>query len=142
MSGQHDEMDEIVRQWIEKAEHDYSAAIRLLSSDDPETPFDVICFHAQQCAEKYLKALCVFRRQTVPRSHDLLELLPILPEAIRLTLSSDEIAELNPFAVEARYPGFSENVARNDAGRAVDICGKIRSACSKYLGINRKAGRK
>lgn len=133
MIGRHSGPGHLAGQWVEQAEHDYHAAMQLLHSDDPEKPFYVICFHAQQCAEKYLKALCIFGRKPVPRSHDLLELLPLLPDAIRLSLSPEELAELNPFAVEVRYPGVSENVTREEALRAIDICGKIRSVGAEFF---------
>lgn len=130
MIGPH---SELVEQWIEKANHDYCAAVQLLRSDDHDTPYDVICFHAQQAAEKYCKATCVENQKSVPRTHDLLELLPLLPESIRSCLSPDEMAELNPFAVEVRYPGVAEQVTREDAEHALDICGRVRSACLRYL---------
>jgi HEPN domain-containing protein len=38
-------------------------------------PFDTVCFHAQQCVEKYLKSWLVFRCMNVPRSHDFVILL-------------------------------------------------------------------
>lgn len=42
-------------EWIEKAEGDISIAMREMAASEPV--WDGICFHAQQCAEKYLKAL-------------------------------------------------------------------------------------
>ncbi len=37
-----------------------------------------ICFHSQQMAEKYLKALGIERRLTMPRTHDCLNLVLLL----------------------------------------------------------------
>ena len=45
---------ELVRQWIQKAEHDLSAAQSLIVTNPNLT--DVICFHCQQVSEKYIKA--------------------------------------------------------------------------------------
>lgn len=45
-----------IRQWVEKAESDLRNAEHTLELD---CPLDTVCFHAQQCAEKYLKALLV-----------------------------------------------------------------------------------
>jgi len=50
---------DLVKLWIRKAENDLVAAEHLLTVR-PHTPYDTICFHAQQCAEKYLKAFLVF----------------------------------------------------------------------------------
>jgi HEPN domain-containing protein len=49
------EMSRQVRQWIEKAEHDLRNAEHTLTLRDEDCPFDTVCFHAQQCVEKYLK---------------------------------------------------------------------------------------
>ncbi|MBI4384722.1 MAG: HEPN domain-containing protein [Nitrospinae bacterium] len=58
MSGPPD-MVRLVRQWVEKAEHDLRNAEHALTLKD-DCPFDTACFHTQQCAEKYLKALLSF----------------------------------------------------------------------------------
>jgi len=49
-----------VRGWIEKAESDLKIAqLALLAGE--ECPSDAVVFHAQQCAEKYLKMLTRIR---------------------------------------------------------------------------------
>jgi HEPN domain-containing protein len=48
-------MDKLTAQWVEKAEADYRGMRRLVSETPP--PYDLVCFHGQQTAEKYLKAL-------------------------------------------------------------------------------------
>jgi HEPN domain len=53
------ETQELVDQWIVKAEHDLTTARHTLTLKE-ECPFHTICFHSQQCAEKYLKALLIF----------------------------------------------------------------------------------
>lgn len=60
-------------EWIEKAEGDLTIALREVNA--PEPVWDGICFHAQQCAEKYLKAL--LEEQGIPfsKTHDLVYLL-------------------------------------------------------------------
>ena len=61
------------RQWLQKAASD------LLNIDNnlraTAVPWDTICFHAQQAAEKLLKSLLVARGEIVPRTHDLSALL-------------------------------------------------------------------
>jgi len=67
-----------VSQWVEKAEHDLINArhsLRLKS----RCPFDTVCFHAQQCAEKYLKALLVYESIKFPKNHDLRIMIQLLP---------------------------------------------------------------
>lgn len=50
--------EEDFRAWIKKAEGDLKTAEHALTLKE-RCPFDTVCFHAQQCAEKYLKALLV-----------------------------------------------------------------------------------
>jgi len=68
-------------------------------------PYDTVCFHCQQAAEKFLKAYLVFRGQPPPITHDLLLLLERVrffdAEAERLR---EHLALLMPYAVEIRYP--------------------------------------
>ena len=63
----------LVRQWIRRAENDLLNVRNNLAAQ--EIPWDTICFHSQQAAEKYLKAVLVFYAQPVPRTHDLEHLL-------------------------------------------------------------------
>ena len=51
-------MNPLVDEWIAKAEGDFSTAQRELQVADMPN-YDAVCFHAQQCAEKYLKAKLV-----------------------------------------------------------------------------------
>jgi len=49
-------LTEVVREWVEKAENDLVAAVHTLTLRE-RCPSDMVCFHAQQCVEKYLKAI-------------------------------------------------------------------------------------
>ncbi|MGI4789164.1 MAG: HEPN domain-containing protein [Janthinobacterium lividum] len=44
----------ITQEWIEKAEEDWDVALLALGASQSRV-YNAICFHAQQCAEKYLK---------------------------------------------------------------------------------------
>ena len=59
--------------WLAKAEHDLLSIENNLQA--PEIPWDTICFHAQQAAEKFLKAFLVFHGLPPLRTHDLVALL-------------------------------------------------------------------
>lgn len=65
--------DEYLEQWLIKASHDLrTARNELKNSDEPEDILtDIICFHAQQAAEKYLKAFLIFSEVEFGRSHSL-----------------------------------------------------------------------
>ena len=69
---------EIAKQWLAKARNDLLNADNNLKSQ--EIPFDTVCFHCQQAAEKTLKAYLVAQGKPYPVSHDLLHVLEqILP---------------------------------------------------------------
>ena len=57
----------VLREWLVKAENDLTAASQILKMGKA-APMDTICFHAQQCLEKYIKAILVYRAD--PRSQD------------------------------------------------------------------------
>lgn len=93
--------EEAVR-WLLKAEQDLAVAVLVLQS-----PIGVnwaSCFHAQQAAEKALKALLVWQGIDFPRTHDLGRLRALLPAAISSLLDADALDDLAPWAVAGRYP--------------------------------------
>ena len=123
-------MNEVVREWITKAEGDFATATREMAS--PENPnFDAVCFHAQQCIEKYLKGLLIARGVTPPKTHDLavLERLmsPIFPT---WHWPVEELRLLTRVAVVFRYPG--ESAGREEAAVAMEVCTRMR-ACLREL---------
>jgi HEPN domain-containing protein len=74
-----------------------------------EVPWTAIAYHAQQAAEKYLKAAIIARGVRPARTHKLVELFDHL---VSLDASVPDLhAEcelLTPFASEARYPDKDE----------------------------------
>lgn len=77
------EVTEVLRIWVRKAEHDLEAADRIFS-DVEGCPFDTVCFHCQQAAEKYLKCLLTCLGIHAPRTHDL-RALAVLRSSISLS---------------------------------------------------------
>ncbi len=117
----------IAAQWVEKAEHDLRNAEHTLTLAE-DCPFDTVCFHAHQCVEKYLKAGLTAFGTEFPRTHDLTELHVLLPQAIAAAVDITDLAELNPYAVRARYPGPWEPQTREDANRAVEVARRVRES--------------
>lgn len=68
----------VVREWVAKAENDLKTAAHTLKLGK-DCPTDTVCFHAQQCVEKYLKALLVWKGIDFPKTHDLEKLIGMLP---------------------------------------------------------------
>ena len=104
-------MKPIAREWIDRAEADYAAALLLRRSRKKHTR-DLVCFHLQQCVEKYLKARLVEGDKAFPKIHDLEKLLDLVVvlepmwEAFR-----PAVAAITDYAVEARYPGRTTSPA-------------------------------
>ncbi len=111
MSGEPERL-EIVRQWVEKAEHDLLNIENNLAA--PQIPWDTVCFHAQQCAEKYLKALLILKDVEIPKTHDLRLLLQRIPSELSLGLDIGKTLQLNRYTIEARYPGDWEPITRKE----------------------------
>jgi HEPN domain-containing protein len=97
-------MKPLTQEWVEKAEGDYRVASGQWQSADPV--WDAICFHSEQCAEKYLKAWLVEQGIDFPKTHDLEALAklcaPSFGEVERLI---EGLRFLTSFAIEIRYPG-------------------------------------
>src|SRR5262245_57494710 len=125
-------MKRMTREWIRKAEDDHRAAVRLASAPDPL--HDQVCFHCQQVAEKYLKALLEELTVTIPKTHDLEDLLNrLLPHHSSLSGHRRGLRFLTPFAIDPRYPLF--RTTKRQAAAALRWSGKIRQACRHLLGL-------
>ena len=121
-----------VSQWVEKAEHDLTAAEHMLTLLK-DCPFDTVCFHAQQCAEKYLKGFLISRSVDFPKTHDLVVLLNLAGGSTVLGVDLLSVEPLNRYPVEARYPGDWEPITREEAGEAVKLARKVRETVRKHL---------
>ncbi|MHB8766442.1 MAG: HEPN domain-containing protein, partial [Deferrisomatales bacterium] len=97
-------------------------------------PCDVVSFHAQQCAEKYLKAVLVLCGAEFPKTHDLVRLLRLVPPSVGIVLAPVDVAPLNRYAVEARYPGDWESISPAEAKDALDLARKVRDQVRGLLG--------
>ncbi len=117
-------MKRLTREWVEKAEGDLASARRELRARK-NLNYDDACFHAQQCAEKYMKALLQEQETPFARTHNLLALLKMLLPAHP---SWDELRgrldALTDYAVNLRYPGDSADKAA--AGDAFETAKEVR----------------
>lgn len=103
--------------WLLRAEGDLALARAPL----PEGAFyEDLCFHAQQAAEKSLKAVYQHFAKRFRYTHDLDELINGLRnEGITIPLEVTEAALLSSYAWEARYPGLSEPVTKKEFREAL-----------------------
>lgn len=127
-------MNEIVAEWVEKADGDYRTAEREVRVRQAPS-FDAVCFHAQQCAEKYLKAFLVQQRIPFRPIHDLEVLLQLaIPASADLETIRDGCLLLNDYAVDIRYPG--EAATREEAQTAVEAMRIVRVALRSKLELS------
>lgn len=103
--------------WFRKAENDLLVIKNNIASD--EIPIDACCFHAQQAAEKYIKAYLVSRQIHFSKIHDLQALLNL---CITINSSFNEITEsairLSDYAIAPRYPDTFDDLTLDDANDA------------------------
>lgn len=119
------EVARVIQQWVQKADNDLKNATHTLKLGRA-APTDTICFHAQQCVEKYLKALLIHKDRDFSKTHFLSALLDLLPANLRPDLSTEEQELLTDYAVSARYPGDWEPISLAEARRAVQVARRIR----------------
>jgi len=126
-------MKSITAEWIAKAEGDFATAQRELNAIQHPN-YDAVCFHAQQCAEKYLKAFLQETNIAFPKTHDLTDLLALTlsVEPNWSSLTSD-LNVLSSFAVEYRYPGDSADLI--EAQESFQKCENVRQIIRRASGL-------
>lgn len=114
----------LLDEWVEKAETNWKAATALNRPRKEPLP-DVVCFHCQQSAEKYLKAYLIVQSVVPARTHDLVDLL-VQCAGYDAALSAylPLARALDPYSVRFRYPGVTATVA--DAQDAVKAMRQLR----------------
>jgi HEPN domain-containing protein len=136
-------MKPLTREWVSKAEGDFATASREMRVRRAFNP-EAVCFHAQQCAEKYLKAL--LQESVIPfqRTHDLVALAELLG---RGDSSWDDLRsqlqKLRTFGVAIRYPGgkADRRTAREALAIAQLVRFRVRSRFRRRLGPSARGKR-
>lgn len=119
-------------QWVRKAEEDWEGAHDLAARTPPLA--DLACFHCQQAAEKYLKALLQEKGAAAPKTHDLEQLLDsLLPHEATLAPCRRRLASLSRYAVEYRYPG--PRATRRKMAAALRHADHVRRELRSRLGL-------
>ncbi len=131
---------DFVQQWLAKARQDVRAAEVILEADVAD--YENVGFHAQQAAEKLIKAVLVRHQVEFPKTHNI-ALLRQLVAAIDRGLA-DRLAAadaLTPFGVEFRYPGDMPPVSREQGAEALRLAREARDAVMAHLKPYLEAGR-
>lgn len=124
---------EAVKRWLIKADHDLIAA-KVLSSLETQI-MDVVCFHAQQCIEKSLKAFLVHSNAHVEKTHDVLRLLNLCSLTDKeFDKFKNESVDLADYAVAGRYPEDWLEITSSDAAEAVKLAEEIMGFVRRKVG--------
>lgn len=127
------DMHTMTLEWVDKAEGDFISSRREVRAFfNPN--YDSACFHAHQCAEKYLKAFLQEHQIMFPKTHDLIELLALcLPLNAGFAMHRNALTLLNGYAVQYRYPGKSADKA--EAWQAFQTLKPVRTFMRQQLGL-------
>jgi len=129
---EHEALKKIIHEWLHKADEDIRSAKALLAQDPPL--LYPSCFHAQQSAEKYLKAFLTWHQVEFPKTHSIRELLKLVMTADKdLASHLQPAATLTPYGVEVRYPSDLPEVSQAHAQEAIELAEKVRQAILKSL---------
>jgi HEPN domain-containing protein len=124
-------MKSLTIEWIQKAEDDFFVAQAMYRSRKHPV-YDAVCFHSQQCAEKYLKAFLQEHDVDIPKTHKLLDLLRLCKEndpALEMLIS--DLIILDRFAVQVRYPGTTAD--KEDAKATLTALTSVRAMIRSQL---------
>lgn len=106
------------------AEMDLASAEHLLNMHP--TPTEVVCYHCQQSAEKYLKSYLVLHGENPPRTHDLDELCKLCSETHDgFGKIADQCSDLTAYGVQTRYP-MGLTLDERDMSQALNSARQIR----------------
>jgi len=118
-------------EWVAKAEADF-ATMQRESRVRKNPNYDAVCFHAQQCAEKYIKARLCEADISLGKVHDLVALLEqVVAIESGWEKFREDLAYLSDFAVSFRYPG--ESADKSTAQDARKRCTRFRKAARLTL---------
>jgi len=125
-------IEELVHQWIKIAERDLIIAQRELEIEPIVT--DIICFHCQQAAEKYLKSYLTRHQIEFPKTHSmmmLINLCSVADSSFKEKLSNADM--LTDYAVEIRYPDEWYEPGIEEAKKAFELTKEIKAFVLKKL---------
>ena len=121
---------EHARSWLLKAQSNFANARLVLDQGDA---YDTACFHAQQAAEKCLKAVLAANGREILRIHDLVALRDeIRKDHPGWALAEPDLETLNRYAVRMRYD-LDFWPETTEAAAALELAERVREAVSLIL---------
>jgi HEPN domain-containing protein len=117
--------------WMRHARSDLAMACAPASADILK---EALCFHAQQAAEKGIKAVLLARGISFPRTHNLTVLMDLIPHDIAPSEDVRLAAGLSLYAVTTRYPGDYELISDRDYSEAIRLAQAVVSWANSIIG--------
>jgi HEPN domain-containing protein len=119
--------------WLLKARQDLKAAKQLANNKEDDLT-DIAIYHAQQTAEKALKAFLVVHKQSILKTHDLEKLLSLCIQIdLRFNQLLEEAFTLTPYGTKFRYPDDVIFPDKEDVIQAIDYAEKIFTNVKKII---------
>jgi HEPN domain-containing protein len=121
----------VIIDWLKRARS--NLALAKLENKADIIFYEDLCFDAQQCVEKSLKAFCLYNNVTFPKTHEINYLIEILEEnKIKIPIKIKKAGILADYSVETRYPGDYPEVSENEYKKVVRIAEEVYNwVCSK-----------
>lgn len=99
----------------------------------PKVLLESLCYHAQQAAEKALKAVLISLHIEFPRTHNIRTLPDLLPADIPTSTEILDAARLIDYAVLSRYPGYHEPIEEAEYQEAVNLAEYVVTWAEKLI---------
>jgi len=128
-----------VKQWLIHGDEDLRLAAHAMTLQAEEPPYRLIAYHAQQCAEKYLKAFLVYCGVDFPYTHNISTLLELCSEHANWAAKLQGAEQLTLYSITTRYPGEDEEVTESEARQAIDLAQQVKEqvrTALKQLGVD------
>jgi len=127
-------VEQVVNQWVKLAERDLLTAKLMLEASPVIS--DIVCFHSQQAAEKFLKAFLVKNQIEFTKTHNIMVLINLcakIDNSFKDELSEADI--LTDYAVEIRYPDDWYEPTMEEAREAYEISLRVKDFVLEKLGF-------
>ncbi len=131
MSELPDTSEQEAIRWLDQAREDLAAAQVIDASEG--VPARLACFLAHLAGEKAIKACLIHSGRDPRRTHDLLKLRTALSDDVASRFQSDDLASLNPWTIEGRYPDDLDAAAEADAGACIEAAERVIQAARSVI---------
>ncbi|MFW6311164.1 MAG: HEPN domain-containing protein [Nanoarchaeota archaeon] len=127
-----DKKIDFIKEWIYEANNDLGLAEFVIDNDGKY--YDLVCFHCQQAAEKYLKAYIIYLRLHYEKVHDLKYLLNVIEKRREVPDKLKEYAELlNEYTIDSRYPDYWHDPTLDETKECIKAAQGFKSFIKEVL---------